>query len=487
MTSLALEWILEGVAVAAVATFAVRLVPCSSAAKRHGFWWLTFASVLALPWLSLGVRHQLAASFPTVDLAPAAPPYSSAGLLTVPAPPQWLLTTVVAMWALLVAMSLVRLGLNVIAVRRLASNARPLPRQDARLRTFDRERAASRDAVIGVSDDIRGACAVGFLRPHILLSSDLTAVLDDEAIEAIVLHEYAHLQRYDDWTRLVQRVVLAFAGLHPAVRWISRHIDIEREAACDRVVIERTGAPVAYARSLTAAAEIAARTGGLTPIVAPGASTSGAGLHARVTRLIAARVVSRRLAWSGAVASSTILAGTLYLAAQTPPLVRVVPSDGQQSLLALASVPLQGWSGQSLPPAIRKELAHEDPQPATGRVRATPPRTKDDARAPRPPIASPRLSRVASAPADAAGDPAADPDRSPIASSQAPLAAKAFSQLTDLQISGRAAERQKSEAGSSIGSSTSRMGVNAGDAAARAGTSVGRLFKNGGLAIANRF
>ena len=184
--------------------------------------------------------------------------------LTIPAPPSWLVPVLCGVWASVSALLCLRLILNLRAVRRMAGSGWPLA--DARERRFDVFRAVrlgSRPAHVRVAEGISGACAVGFRRPSILLSRDLAADLDDEAIETIVLHEYAHLQRFDDWTRLLQQAVLAVAWFHPGVRWISRRIDIEREMACDRLVVDRTGAPLEYARSLTRAAEISARMTGL--------------------------------------------------------------------------------------------------------------------------------------------------------------------------------------------------------------------------------
>ena len=225
--------------------------------------------------------------------------------LTIPAPPAWLPIAALGAWIALMSVSLTRLLLNLRAVQRLARDARPLPMERiGRFVQFMDAQAGSRPARVCVSDAIRGACAVGFFKPSIMLSWDLVAALDDAALEAIVLHEYAHLQRYDDWTRLLQQFVLSVAGLHPGVRWASRQIDIEREAACDRLVVARTGAPVYYARSLTAAAEISSRMSGLTAIAAPGAPMNGRGLHARVARLLAAVPARPSVAWGSAAAGS---------------------------------------------------------------------------------------------------------------------------------------------------------------------------------------
>ena len=71
------------------------------------------------------------------------------------------------------------------------------------------------------------------------------------------MHEYAHLARYDDWLQLFQAIARAVGGLHPAVGWLSRRIDLDREAACDDYVVARTGAARQYASALLEAAVVA--------------------------------------------------------------------------------------------------------------------------------------------------------------------------------------------------------------------------------------
>src|SRR6185369_4834290 len=72
---------------------------------------------------------------------------------------------------------------------------------------------------------------------------------------AIVLHEFAHLRRWDDWTNLAQKSVRALFFFHPAVLWIERRLTLEREMACDDVVLAYTQNPAAYARCLVSLAE----------------------------------------------------------------------------------------------------------------------------------------------------------------------------------------------------------------------------------------
>ncbi len=48
----------------------------------------------------------------------------------------------------------------------------------------------------------------------------------------------------------VQHVVRAIAGWHPAVWWLERRLDFEREAACDEVAVDVTGSAKGYAACL---------------------------------------------------------------------------------------------------------------------------------------------------------------------------------------------------------------------------------------------
>ena len=74
-------------------------------------------------------------------------------------------------------------------------------------------------------------------------------------LNAILLHELAHLRRRDDWTNLVQKVVGALLFFHPAVWWIEKKLALEREMACDDMVLAQTSSPRAYAECLVSLAE----------------------------------------------------------------------------------------------------------------------------------------------------------------------------------------------------------------------------------------
>src|SRR4029077_20059958 len=79
--------------------------------------------------------------------------------------------------------------------------------------------------------------------------------LPPQDLNVILLHEFAHLRRWDDWTNLVQKIVRALFFFHPAVWWIEKRISVEREMACDDAVLAETANPHGYATCLVSLLE----------------------------------------------------------------------------------------------------------------------------------------------------------------------------------------------------------------------------------------
>lgn len=96
---------------------------------------------------------------------------------------------------------------------------------------------------------------LGHLRPIILMPAGLLAGLPPEQIEAILLHELAHIRRHDYLVNMFQRFVEGLFFYHPAVWWFSRLIRAERENCCDDMVVSTNGNAQEYALALTALEE----------------------------------------------------------------------------------------------------------------------------------------------------------------------------------------------------------------------------------------
>jgi hypothetical protein len=74
-------------------------------------------------------------------------------------------------------------------------------------------------------------------------------------LQAVLRHELAHLKRRDHWTNLLQKMMRAVFFFHPAVWWVDKRLSLEREMACDDLVVAETADPRAYAACLLRLAE----------------------------------------------------------------------------------------------------------------------------------------------------------------------------------------------------------------------------------------
>src|SRR5262249_61075524 len=75
--------------------------------------------------------------------------------------------------------------------------------------------------------------------------------LPAEHIEALLLHELAHIRRHDYLVNILQNVAEALLFYHPAVWWVSGQMRAEREMCCDDVAVLVSGDALVYAPSLT--------------------------------------------------------------------------------------------------------------------------------------------------------------------------------------------------------------------------------------------
>src|ERR1700674_5007022 len=126
---------------------------------------------------------------------------------------------------------------------------------DPLLRNTLNEFGSSRRVAIVTSDRVRVPAALGFVKPAIVLPGWALRELSPIELNSVLLHELAHLRRWDDWTNLAQEILRALFFFHPAVWWIGRSLSVEREMACDDFVLAATSSPRAYAQSLVTVAE----------------------------------------------------------------------------------------------------------------------------------------------------------------------------------------------------------------------------------------
>ena len=232
----------EGIVIALLAWLLLRALGPRNSGTRFAVWFAALLAIAALPlfgnWAATGTG------------------LAKRSEITLPL--SWALY-ISAAWALVAAVGLLSVGIGFWQLHQLRKSCVPVdtaaldPLLQKTLAEFD----SSRTVTLCVSDDLRVPTAIGFTYPLVAVPSWAMQELSTSELNAILLHELAHLRRRDDWTNLIQKIVGALLFFHPAVWWIEKKLALEREMACDDLVLAetQTTSPRAYAECLVSLAE----------------------------------------------------------------------------------------------------------------------------------------------------------------------------------------------------------------------------------------
>jgi beta-lactamase regulating signal transducer with metallopeptidase domain len=91
---------------------------------------------------------------------------------------------------------------------------------------------------------------LGFLKPVILLPAAMITQLTPQQVEAILIHELAHIQRRDYLLHLIVTLLEGLFFFNPFSRLLIRQLKKEREHCCDDIVLQFKYDPHAYVSAL---------------------------------------------------------------------------------------------------------------------------------------------------------------------------------------------------------------------------------------------
>jgi len=103
---------------------------------------------------------------------------------------------------------------------------------------------------IFASTVVKSPMTIGFLKPVILIPVASLNHLSVQQLEAVILHELAHIKRADYLINLVQCIIEIALFFNPFSQLISRFIKKEREHSCDDWVLQFQYNPTMYAEAL---------------------------------------------------------------------------------------------------------------------------------------------------------------------------------------------------------------------------------------------
>jgi beta-lactamase regulating signal transducer with metallopeptidase domain len=371
----------------------------ASAAWRHLVWTLGILGLLTLPVVSLslpgwrmpllphwlGATERATAPLPgpaistlpaTTAIHPADEPTAAATMVrepvvvpaitadpantpvraVVPSPPiarnfgeTWLRVwqpVILGLWVAGGFTALVPLVVGYVQLRRLSARAREVadPQWLVLLHELQGELGVRRPVQLLRSDAASVPVTWGAFRPKLLVPAEADQ-WSDERRRLVLLHELAHIRRWDWLTQLLAHAACMLYWFNPLVWLAAQRMRIEREAACDDLVLATGARPSQYAQELLQlAAGLAERP--LSPLVAvPMARRSG--LEDRLRGILDARR-SR-----AAVTTLAIGLAVLLAAAAVGPLALLRAAPGSEPESSPAS---------DRPAAI--EPAAEKPRPA---------------------------------------------------------------------------------------------------------------------------
>jgi beta-lactamase regulating signal transducer with metallopeptidase domain len=245
----------EGLLIAFFAWAALRILPKQNSRTRFAVWFVALISVVSLPWIpALLQGHFFEGATNTFALP-------SADLSSITMPAHWATILLIA-WALVVFIMTVRLGIGLWQLHQLRQTCQPidLAQVDPSIRILvaelnSRKSFLARPVTLAVSNHLRVPTAIGLWKPIVVVPSWAMRELPASELSVILHHEFAHLRHWDDWTNFLQKLIRVFFFFHPAVWWIEKRLSVEREMACDDVVVAETGNPMGYASCLVSLLE----------------------------------------------------------------------------------------------------------------------------------------------------------------------------------------------------------------------------------------
>jgi bla regulator protein BlaR1 len=165
---------------------------------------------------------------------------------------------------------------------------------------------------------ITAPVVIGLVKPVILIPVSALMGLSPQQLDALILHELAHIRRRDTVINILLATVETILFYHPAVWWVSRQVRVERENCCDDHAVSACGDVGLYVEALTSLENQKAYGLAL--------AANGGSLKSRVARLLDVPVQSSRFSLSGVtgLALLGLVAASVAIAAPSPQKVTAI-------------------------------------------------------------------------------------------------------------------------------------------------------------------
>ena len=165
---------------------------------------------------------------------------------------------VVALWFIVFCAQLLKLLTSINYMQRIKQFKVHPPS------TYWKSRARDLAERLGIRSDIellqselvKVPMVAGYFKPIILFPIGIMMQLPPEQVEAVLLHELAHIKRRDYFINMIQQIARLFYFFNPGLLWISSLMNEERENCCDEIAIRVLGNSKPFISALMAFQEM---------------------------------------------------------------------------------------------------------------------------------------------------------------------------------------------------------------------------------------
>jgi beta-lactamase regulating signal transducer with metallopeptidase domain len=268
----------QGMILALGVRLCLKLLPRISASTRFVVWIITFLMIALLPFLRLLPRLLSA------EHAPVPQEFVPISHSVIQLDPHWALA-ITGVWFAAVLFQSVRLLIDLFRLRTIRKTSVSVAAQELNSELQELLRNATKRRVqLRISEGMDTPSAIGFFKPAVVIPRWLWEEFSPTQLKHVLVHELAHLRRYDDWTNLLQKLTQTLLPANPALYWVEKHLCFEREVACDDAVLSAEVTPRDYATCLTTLAGKKLEQRSI--VLAPGAIEKRSDLARRVYRLL---------------------------------------------------------------------------------------------------------------------------------------------------------------------------------------------------------
>lgn len=303
------------------------------AAQFTGFAWFLLTLQFYYSQYSVALQHSPVVSTAVQSVLSANTDFSSR-LISVMLKAEQFLPYVSMAYLLLMVFLSIRWFLGYRQTQMIRRNG--LQRIPANWRLFIKRIAAQlgikKEIRLYLSDAVTTPLTVGFFKPIILIPIASINHLSTDQLEAVLLHEMAHIKRYDYLLNIILSVVELTLFFNPFTQLLSKSIRKERENSCDDWVLQFKYNATVYAEALLRIAYLQTA-----PAFAMAASGKKNDLLVRIKRMIDKK--DNRFSYRKQLLAFFIVTGMLSSIAWLNPIV--APQHKQVTAAEIKKLPPQ--------------------------------------------------------------------------------------------------------------------------------------------------